>query len=183
MQTKEVCFIYTAKDGKAIFINHAGMVIVGGKREDRIGQPIYEMAANTNEDTYRESQLLLAKHDSIRQVRKIVSPEGEESFFQVTTSKTLIDEEQINVMLVQDLKDPRNAIRQSQVNDLKRLVGAIAHEMNNSHQVISGRSRSPRRQQRTPHPRRQSPSIKRNQKSAEASPHTATNDLCTSNAG
>ena len=26
-----------------------------------------------------------------------------------------------------------------QVNDLKRLVGAIAHEMNNSHQVISGR--------------------------------------------
>ena len=139
MQTKEVCFIYTAKDGKAIFINHAGMVIVGGKREDRIGQPIYEMAANTNEDTYRESQLLLAKHDSIRQVRKIVSPEGEESFFQVTTSKTLIDEEQINVMLVQDLKDPRNAIRQSQVNDLKRLVGAIAHDMNNSHQVISGR--------------------------------------------
>ena len=30
-------------------------------------------------------------------------------------------------------------IYQSQVNDLKRLVGGIAHEMNNSHQVISGR--------------------------------------------
>jgi len=139
MQTKDACFIYTAKDGKAIFINHAGMNIVGGEREDRIGQPIWEMAANTNEDTYRESQLLLAKRDFIRQVRKIVSPEGEERYFQVTTSKAVIDEEQINVMQVHDLKDPRSAIRQSQVDDLKRLVGAIAHEINNSHQVISGR--------------------------------------------
>ena len=139
MQTKDACFIYTAKDGKAIFINHAGMAIVGGEREDRIGQPIWEMAANTNEDTYRESQLLLAKRDFIRQVRKIVSPEGEERYFQVTTSKAVIDEEQINVMQVHDLKDPRSAIRQSQVDDLKRLVGAIAHEINNSHQVISGR--------------------------------------------
>ena len=139
MQTKDACFIYTAKDGKAIFINHAGMNIVGGKREDRIGQPIYEMAANTNEDTYWESQLLLAKQDSIRQVRKIISPEGEARYFQVTTSKAVIDEEQINVMQVHDLKDPRNAIRQSQVDDLKRLVGSIAHEMNNSHQVITGR--------------------------------------------
>ena len=139
MQTKDACFIYTAKDGKAIFINHAGMNIVGGEREDRIGQPIWEMAANTNEDTYRESQLLLAKRGFIRQVRKIVSPEGEERYFQVTTSKAVIDEEQINVMQVHDLKDPRSAIRQSQVDDLKRLVGAIAHEINNSHQVISGR--------------------------------------------
>ena len=139
MQTKDACFIYTAKDGKAIFINHAGMNIVGGEREDRIGQPIWEMAANTNEDTYRESQLLLAKRDFIRQVRKIVSPEGEERYFQVTTSKAVIDEEQINVMQVHDLKDPRSAIRQSQVDDLKRLVGGIAHEINNSHQVISGR--------------------------------------------
>ncbi|MGB1737563.1 MAG: ATP-binding protein [Pseudomonadales bacterium] len=139
MQTKDACFIYTAKDGKAIFINHAGMAIVGGKREDRIGQPIYEMVANTNEDTYRESQLLLAKQDSIRQVRKIVSPEGETRYFQVTTSKAVIDEEQINVMLVHDLSDPRNAVRQFQLDDLKRLVGNIAHEMNNSHQVIAGR--------------------------------------------
>jgi len=139
MQTKDACFIYTAKDGKAIFINHAGMNIVGGEREDRIGQPIWEMAANTNEDTYRESQLLLTKRDFIRQVRKIISPEGEERYFQVTTSKTVIDEEQINVMQVHDLKDPRSAIRQSQVDDLKRLVGGIAHEINNSHQVISGR--------------------------------------------
>ncbi len=139
MQTKDACFMYTAKDGKAIFINHAGMNIVGGEREDRIGQPIYEMAANTNEDTYRESQLLLAKHGFIRQVRKIISPEGEERYFQVTTSKTVIDEEQINVMHVHDLKNPRSEIRQSQVDDLKRLVGSIAHEMNNSHQVISGR--------------------------------------------
>ena len=139
MQTKDACFIYTAKDGKAIFINHAGMNIVGGEREDRIGQPIWEMAANTNEDTYRESQLLLTKRNFIRQVRKIISPEGEERYFQVTTSKAVIDEEQINVMQVHDLKDPRSAIRQSQVDDLKRLVGAIAHEINNSHQVISGR--------------------------------------------
>jgi PAS domain S-box-containing protein len=139
MQTRDACFIYTAKDGKAIFINHAGMNIVGGEREDRIGQPIWEMVANTNEDTYRESQLLLAKRDFIRQVRKIVSPEGEERYFQVTTSKAVIDEEQINVMQVHDLKDPGSAIRQSQVDDLKRLVGGIAHEINNSHQVISGR--------------------------------------------
>ena len=139
MQTKDACFIYTAKDGKAIFINHAGMNIVGGEREDRIGQPIWEMAANTNEDTYRESQLLLTKRNFIRQVRKIISPEGEERYFQVTTSKAVIDEEQINVMQVHDLKDPRSAIRQSQVDDLKRLVGGIAHEINNSHQVISGR--------------------------------------------
>jgi len=139
MQTKDACFIYTAKDGKAIFINHAGMNIVGGEREDRIGQPIWEMAANTNEDTYRESQLLLTKRNFIRQVRKIISPEGEERYFQVTTSKTVIDEEQINVMQVHDLKDPRSAVRQSQVDDLKRLVGSIAHEMNNSHQVVTGR--------------------------------------------
>ena len=139
MQTRDPCFIYTAKDGRAIFINHAGMSFVGGKREDRIGQPIYEMAANTNENTYRASQQLLAKQDYIRQVRKIVSPEGETRYLQVTTSKAVIDEEQINVMLVNDLKDPRNAIRQSQIDDLKRLVGNIAHEINNSHQVIGGR--------------------------------------------
>ena len=91
MQTKEVCFIYTAKDGKAIFINQAGMNIVGGKREDRIGQPIYEMAANTDEGTYRESEQLLANRGFIRQIRKIVSPEGKTRYFQVTTSKALID--------------------------------------------------------------------------------------------
>ena len=139
MQTKDACFIYTAKDGKAIFINHAGMNIVGGKREDRIGQPIYEMAANTDEGTYRESEQLLANRGFIRQIRKIVSPEGKTRYFQVTTSKALIDEEQINVMLVNDLKDPMNAVRQSQLDDLKRIVGSIAHQMNNSHQVITGR--------------------------------------------
>ncbi len=139
MQTKDACFIYTAKDGKAIFINQAGMNIVGGKREDRIGQPIYEMAANTDEGTYRESEQLLANRGFIRQIRKIVSPEGKTRYFQVTTSKALIDEEQINVMLVNDLKDPMNAVRQSQLDDLKRIVGSIAHQMNNSHQVITGR--------------------------------------------
>ena len=139
MQTKDACFIYTAKDGKAIFINQAGMNIVGGKREDRIGQPIYEMAVNTDEGTYRKSEQLLANRDFIRQIRKIVSPEGKTRYFQVTTSKALIDEEQINVMLVNDLKDPMNAVRQSQLDDLKRIVGSIAHQMNNSHQVITGR--------------------------------------------
>ena len=139
MQIRDPCFIYTAIDGKLIFTNHAGMNIVGGKREDRIGQPIYEMAANTTEQTYRETQQLLAKHDFIRQVRKIVSPEGETRHFQVTTSKAFIDEEQINFMQVHDLNAPRNLVRQSQVDDLRRLVGSIAHEMNNSHQVIRGR--------------------------------------------
>ena len=42
-------------------------------------------------------------------------------------------------MQVHDLNAPRNLVRQSQVDDLRRLVGSIAHEMNNSHQVIRGR--------------------------------------------
>ena len=139
MATRDACVIYTAKDGLAIFINHAGMEILGGKREDWIGTPIYEMSSNTNIDTYRATQQQLAKNGSHRYVRKVISDAGENHLFDITTTQTMIDGEKINTMMVRPLDVPESAIKQSQVNDLRRIIGGIAHELNNSLQVIRGK--------------------------------------------
>ena len=138
MNTREACVIYKAKDGLALFINHAGMDILGGKREDWIGTPIYKMSSNTNIDTYKVAQQQLARDGYLRQVRKIISENGEARFFEVTTSQTVIDEEKINTMLVRPLEEHEAVIRQSHVNDLRRIIGGISHELNNSLTVIRG---------------------------------------------
>ena len=138
MNTREACVIYKAKDGLALFINHAGMDILGGKREDWIGTPIYKIASNTNIDTYKVAQQQLARDGYLRQVRKIISENGEARFFEVTTSQTVIDEEKINTMLVRPLEEHEAVIRQSHVNDLRRIIGGISHELNNSLTVIRG---------------------------------------------
>ena len=138
MNTREACVIYEAKDGLALFINHAGMDILGGKREDWIGTPIYKMSSNTNIDTYNATQQQLARDGYLRQVRKIISENGEARFFEVTTSQTVIEEEKINTMLVRPLEEHESAIKQSHVNDLRRMIGGISHELNNSLTVIRG---------------------------------------------
>ena len=139
MNIHDACVIYTASDGRAIFLNHEALEILGGEREEWIGKPIYEMSASTNIDTYRQSQQQLSRDGTIRQVRKIISKEGSTRFVEVTTNQTMIDDEKINIMVVRDLQQPENAIKQSQVNDLRRLIGGIAHELNNNHLVIKGR--------------------------------------------
>ena len=138
MNTREACVIYEAKDGLALFINHAGMDILGGNREDWIGTPIYKMSSNTNIDTYKVAQQQLARDGYLRQVRKIISESGEARFFEVTTSQTVIDEEKINTMLVRPLEEYEADMRQSHVNDLRRMIGGISHELNNSLTVIRG---------------------------------------------
>ena len=138
MNTREACVIYEAKDGLALFINHAGMDILGGKREDWIGTPIYKMSSNTNIDTYNATQQQLARDGYLRQVRKIISEDGETRFFEITTSQTVIAEEKINIMLARPLEEHESAIKQSLVNDLRRMIGGISHELNNSFTVIRG---------------------------------------------
>lgn len=138
MNTHEACVIYTAKDGLALFINHAAMDILSGQREDWIGTPVYKMSSNTDFDTYKAGQQQLARDGHLRQVRKIISEDGETRSFEVTTSQTIIDEEKINTMLIRQIESPQAAITQSQVNDLRRMIGGISHELNNSLTVIRG---------------------------------------------
>ena len=138
MKTKDPCVIYTANDGRAIFINDAGMEILGGEREDWIGTPIYEMSSNTDKETYKVTQRELARDSSYRYVRKIISKEGDTRLIEVTTTQTMIDGERINIMMVHSLLTPEPFVRKSLINDLRRMIGGISHDLNNSLMVITG---------------------------------------------
>jgi len=138
MKAPDPCVVYRAEDGVPFFVNDAAIKLLGRDRDFLLKTPIYKLSEYTHRGTYQRTLATAQEEGVVREFRKVRSASGAIVNIEMIVGYTEIDQEGICVLFARPILERAETIRSVQLSALKQVVGGIAHELNNSLQVMQG---------------------------------------------
>ena len=132
------CVVYRAEDGMPFFVNDAAIKLLGREKDFLLKTPIYKLSEETHRGTYQRMLATAQEEGVVREFRKVRSASGAIVHVEMMVGYTEIDQEGICVLFARPIWQRAETIRSVQLSALKQMVGGIAHELNNSLQVMQG---------------------------------------------
>jgi len=132
------CVVYRAEDGMPFFVNDAAIKLLGLEKDFLLKTPIYKLSEETHRGTYQRMLATAQEEGVVREFRKVRSASGAIVHVEMMVGYTEIDQEGICVLFARPIWERAETIRSVQLSALKQMVGGIAHELNNSLQVMQG---------------------------------------------